>query len=121
MVPLRGDPFAVFSHYPTRILEATTRVAVAGPDSGQAWRRLAGLNLQSFSRHTFAADGRVDELLGALTLAGTHGLTLAELLAGAQPGERAILERTIGWLFKMGVLRLASQGTVISSGARNPP
>ncbi|OGT79449.1 MAG: hypothetical protein A3H91_05770 [Gammaproteobacteria bacterium RIFCSPLOWO2_02_FULL_61_13] len=107
-VPLRGDPFAVFSHYPTRILEAATRITIAGPDSGPAWQRLAGLNLQSFSRHTFAPDGRIDELLGALAAAGPHGLTLGEWLAGAQPGERPVLERTVGWLFKMGVLRMVS-------------
>ncbi len=108
-VPLRGDPFAVFSHYPTRSLEATTRFTTAGPDAGQVWRRLAGLNLQSFSRHTFAADARIDEWLGVVTAAGAAGLTLGELLAGAEPGERAVLERTVGWLFKMGVLRLAPE------------
>jgi hypothetical protein len=105
---LRRDPFDVFSHYPTVILQSSTQVAVSGSDPRQAWRRLAGLKLQSFSRHTFAADGKVDEMLGALLNAGAKGLAMSELLAGAPRDELAILERTVGWLLKMGVIRLPS-------------
>jgi glycosyltransferase involved in cell wall biosynthesis len=107
-IPLRRDPFDVFSHYPTVILQSSTQVAVSGSDPRQAWRRLAGLKLQSFSRHTFAADGKVDEMLGALLNAGAKGLAMSELLAGAPRDELAILERTVGWLLKMGVIRLPS-------------
>jgi glycosyltransferase involved in cell wall biosynthesis len=104
--PLRGDPFAVFSHYPTRTLDGTTRIALAGANATQAWRRLAALNLQSFSRHTFAPDERIDALIAELRGTGPDGRTMDQLFEACGGTNRALLERTVGWLFKMGVLKL---------------
>ncbi|MBI1733484.1 MAG: glycosyltransferase family 4 protein [Gammaproteobacteria bacterium] len=110
-VPLRSDPFAVFSHYPTHVLTGSTRITADEVGAAQLWRRLAGLGLQSFSRHMFAPDDRIDAMLGAIHAAGPAGLTVGELVQGAVPAERVRVERTVGWLFKMGVLRLAQDNS----------
>lgn len=104
--PLRGDPFAVFAHYPTHVLGEESGIRLARSDAGQTWRRLAGLGLNSFSRGTFADDAEIDQLLRTISAGGADGVPLRSLL-GAAPGmARKRKERTVGWLFKMGVLRL---------------
>ena len=104
--PLRGDPFAVFGHYTTRRLDPDTRLEPAPGDPLRTFKKVSGLRFNSFARPVLGNDAQVETILRHLQQA--PGATVAALEQALPEIERALLHRTLGWLLKMDVLRIAA-------------
>lgn len=104
-VPLRADPFLVFSHYPTTVLGPATRLGATGePDPARAFKRLSKLHINNYTRPLLGDDAMVELILARTGRPG--GATLAELSAADPSNRGAVLQRTVGWLLKLGVLEI---------------
>jgi glycosyltransferase involved in cell wall biosynthesis len=104
MYALRADPFRAFACYPSHILGPETRVELA-PGAGAAdFSRTKGLKIAQHGRDMFAPEQLCLRLIKAIEERGA--MTMAQLAESAPPNERSRLQRTVGWLAKMGVLRL---------------
>ena len=103
----RPDPFAAFEAYPTHILtEATTLEATASDvevlcEQVEAMRALAMVNFAKFVLPT------PDEVRLVLTTAVTGPLRAVDLVRDISEDRRAHVFRGLGWLMKVGALRLA--------------
>ena len=102
--PLRGDPFTVFNHYSTRVLDERTRVTVAFPAPLETFNKLAALGMNSFARGTFMPAEAIQALILRLEQAGEGGLQVGGLLEDSDNGKRALFLRTLGWLCKLGIV-----------------
>lgn len=100
--PLRDNPFRLFGHYATRLLQPGTRLrAVAGPPA--AAERLAALRMCRLDGAPHPSPLTL-RLLARLRAAGPAGLTQAELLAALPPAERPVAALGLGWLLKAGLI-----------------
>ena len=103
----RPDPFAAFEAYPTHILtEATTLEATASDvevlcEQVEAMRALAMVNFAKFVLPT------PDEVRLVLTTAVTVPSRAVDLVRDISEDRRAHVFRGLGWLMKVGALRLA--------------
>ena len=79
------DPFAVYRHYPTALLDASTVVAAKGPDAAAELARLrqGELNLHPSVAYAFLSDAGVDALLERLASAPARPADLAPDHPGA--------------------------------------
>ena len=79
------DPFAVYRHYPTALLDANTVVAAKSPDAAADLARLrkGELNLHHSVAYAFLSDAEVDELLARLASAPARPADLAPDHPGA--------------------------------------
>jgi alpha-maltose-1-phosphate synthase len=104
--PLGDDPFRLFAHYATDVLEPEQRLSLgsmANPESLQALRNTAITNFGGDKR---ASTATIDRILKAIAQAGS--LTVAEILqryAGSKTGNRVYLARTLVYLLKFDILR----------------
>jgi len=101
-VALRADPFAVFAHYATRMLDAECRVEAAGQDPGERFRRMSRLRMNRIGRQLLASDEDIAALLDRVRRNGAS--RVADLIQGTEERDRWLL--TLGWLAKMDVLRV---------------
>jgi glycosyltransferase involved in cell wall biosynthesis len=101
-MPLREDPFAVFGHYATQVLQPGTRLALRSAEPEKDLRRLGGLSMNSNSRAVLANDEQILALLRELRAA--EGRTMAAILEQQAPEIHAMMQRTIGWLMKLGII-----------------
>ncbi len=92
------DPFAIYPHYPTALLDANTVVAAKGDDPAANLGRLreGELNLHDSIAHAFLPDAKVDALLARLASEPKRPGDLAADHAG--DGRRLL--RTLLWLRK---------------------
>ncbi len=104
-VPLRADPYRVFRHYATRTLDEETWVELSDPDPVRAFRRLNRLKMNRMGRNLFPKDDEIEKIIDNLRVQGSA--RLKELLKGQQDDRRTELTRTVGWLAKMGIVKLA--------------
>ncbi|MSO93793.1 MAG: glycosyltransferase [Rhodospirillales bacterium] len=103
--PLRDDPFALFAAYPTATIGPESSVsAVAGADAGRV-RALKRFPMNEFASKTFLDDADIEGILARLHDIGT--LSVAALKESVDPERRNLVERTVAWLAKMNVVRLA--------------
>ena len=103
---LRGDPFEVFAAYPSRTLDAGTRLDIA---DALADGRIAVLHEQDLNR--FSAPWRLppkDMRAIVQAIAARPGVTVGELGHGLDQRQRLALVRTLAWLLKMGVLVMSA-------------
>jgi starch synthase len=103
--PLCGDPFAIYRHYPTRVIEPDLVLAAASADPWRSLQGLAALKMNRFARSTLAADDEIRRLVLRLEDAGGQGATAAVLLAETPPERRPALQRTLAWLAKLGIVK----------------
>ena len=103
MPPLRDDPFALFSGYPSTTLTRDTRVAPAA--NAATWlKAVRQENMVAFAPYLFLAEAEIDAMLEHAAQAGAGNVgALIDLHAGPQQGAA---HRTIAWLLKLGVLEL---------------
>ena len=96
------DPFAVYRHYATALLDASTVVAAKGPDAAADLARLrkGELNLHPSVAYAFLSDAGVDALLSRLASAPARPAELAL----DHPGAGRRLVRTLLWLRKFNLV-----------------
>ena len=104
--PSRPDPFAAFEAYPTHILteathlEATASDVVALCAQVEAMRTLAMVNFAKIVLPT------PDEVRLVLTSAVKGPTRAVDLVRDIEAERRALVFRSLGWLLKLGALRL---------------
>lgn len=100
--PLRPDPFALFSDYPTRVLSGDWRV-VAEPLDARGVDRFLDLAAANFVLH--------DQTLPAEAIRRVHAATVdapsVSALLRAAGGATPVNHRALMWLAKLGVVRFA--------------
>lgn len=100
--PLHSDPFGLFRSYPTgQFGDSTTFVRCAAAE--ELLTELYRAPMMNFAAPLFASLDQSREIL-ALLEAGPR--SLYDLLAAKVLTDRPLLERTLGWLLKGGVLAL---------------
>lgn len=108
--PLRDDPFAVFQGYPLLVLDGGARVALRPGLEPAALKALRAHPLASMSLHLLASEEECEALLAHLSDRGPA--TVTELLARVtEPGRRPIVQRTLAWLAKVGIVSIAPAGS----------
>ena len=92
------DPFPIYRHYPTALLDANTVVTAKGGDPAADLARLreGDLNLHDSIAYAFLPDAKVDALLARLA---SEPARPADLVAD-HPGDGRKLLRTLLWLRK---------------------
>jgi alpha-maltose-1-phosphate synthase len=114
--PARMDPFTAFAEYPTQLLAADTRLALADDNADMALRRLDQYrNLAMVEFAAWLAPGE-DEIRSILTACAGGPMSAEELLAGIDPARRRIVFRGLAVLLKLGVLKPADSSDSGMSG-----
>jgi glycosyltransferase involved in cell wall biosynthesis len=99
--PLHPEPFRLFSHYPTYVFGARSRIRAVVEDA-ETWRRtLASPLLSGAGTHILQA-AEIERLRTAI--AATPGISVAELLDVVERGRRDGAIRTISLLAKAGLI-----------------
>ena len=103
------DPFAVYRHYATALLDANTVVAAKGPDAAAelARLRMGKLNLHPSVAYALLPDAEVDALLSRLASAPARAADLAR----DHPGAGRRLLRTLLWLRKFNLVEFRRTAT----------
>jgi hypothetical protein len=101
-VPLRGDPFTVFSGYPTRQINKDTQVSVAQADPLATLQERSSVAMTSFAVPLFATPEECQRLLARLQK--PTSLAAGTLLADFPPEQHPVMLRTLGWLAKLGII-----------------
>ena len=104
--PLREDPFALFTAYPSRGRRDDVSVLPMGGADAERLKRFRGREFTDFAANIMPADAELIDLLGRLDGHEGEPVTASALLADVPPERRATMDRGLGWLGKMGLLRL---------------
>jgi starch synthase len=105
--PARMDPFFAFGSYPTQTLKPTSVLALADASSTEALLRVnqyKSLAMVNFAKIVLPTDAEIAHVLNA----ASQGPSCAQaLVQGTEPSRQAFVLRSLAWLLKLGVLRLA--------------
>jgi hypothetical protein len=105
--PARIDPFFAFESYPTQTLKPTSMLALADASATEALLRVnqyKTLAMVNFAKLVLPTDAEISQVLNA----AAQGPTSAQaLVKGIEPSRQAFVLRSLAWLLKLGVLRLA--------------
>lgn len=105
--PARMDPFHAFASYPTNTLKPNSFLILVDASADIALKRLTQykqLSMVNFAKLVLPSD---QEIILVLSVA-QNGATYAEdLLRNIEPSRKPFVFRSLVWLIKMGVLRLA--------------
>jgi len=105
--PARMDPFFAFESYPTQTLKLTSRLALADASATEALQRVnqyKTLAMVNFAKLVLPTDEEIAQVLNATA----HGPCSAQaLIQDIEPSRQAFVIRSLAWLLKLGVLRLA--------------
>lgn len=105
--PARMDPFKAFAGYPSSVLHPLDRLGLVDPDLKGAMKRyheLARLSMVAFASSVLPTD---DELAAVLAAAAPGPQPAHQLAAVVPPHRRAQVFRSLVWLIKLQLLRLA--------------
>ena len=105
--PARPDPFTAFASYPTQVLSEDTRLASATSDLEALCARvetIRSLAMVNFAKLVLPSP---EEVRLVLTQAVKSPSRAVELLQDIAAERKAHVFRGLGWLFKIGALRLA--------------
>jgi glycosyltransferase involved in cell wall biosynthesis len=105
--PLRGDPFEVFRAFPTLAIGAETLVECLAAAPLAEARRIAASNMNNYALVFMLAAEELEPLFAAL--APGRRLPVRELETLFPAARRGALLRTLGWLAKGNVVRLAPE------------
>jgi len=103
--PLRGDPYAVFGHYATRLIDDRTPIRTAVPSPLKALDRLGALKMNNYARAMLLPAQDIQSLVRRVREAGE--LRVGDLFEGIAPERRPAMRRTVGWLAKLGIVKSA--------------
>lgn len=103
-IPLRADPYAVFGHYASRVMDDGSHVELATADPMRMFHRLSKLRINRLGRDVLETDQEIEHLIEQLADAGAMGV--GSLLDQSPNGERAALSRTLVWLAKLGIVKI---------------
>ena len=105
--PARMDPFFAFESYPTQILKPTSVLALADASATEALLRVnqyKSLAMVNFAKLVLPTDTEIAHVLNV----ASQGTSSAQaLVQGIEPSRQAFVLRSLAWLLKLGVLRLA--------------
>jgi len=105
--PARMDPFFAFESYPTQTLKPTSVLALVDASATEALLRVnqyKGLAMVNFAKLVLPTDAEIVHVLNA----AAQGPSSAQaLVQGIEPSRQAFVLRSLAWLLKLGVLRLA--------------
>jgi glycosyltransferase involved in cell wall biosynthesis len=105
--PARLDPFLGFAAYPSSILKLTTQLALTDAMASQAIARVLqykALAMVNFAKLVLPSDA---EISAVLQLAESGPCSAQALTQTASLDRQAFVFRSLVWLLKLGVLRLA--------------
>jgi len=103
--PRRTDPFTLFATYPTRALRADDRLSPGAVSDWPAAQEILSRNLAAVASWVVATE---EECEAAFALASApQGVLVADILAATPLPRRPYVERSLLWLMKFDVLRLA--------------
>jgi hypothetical protein len=105
--PARMDPFFAFESYPTQTLKPTSVLALADASATEALQRVnqyKGLAMVNFAKLVLPTDAEIAQVLNA---AAQGPCSAQALIQGVEPSRQAFVLRSLAWLLKLGVLRLA--------------
>ena len=105
--PARMDPFFAFESYPTQTLKPASMLALADLSAQEAMQRVnqyKSLAMVNFAKLVLPTD---EEVAVLLSTAAKGPCSAQELLHYVEPSRQAFVMRSLVWLLKLGVLRLA--------------
>ena len=105
--PARMDPFFAFESYPTQTLKPASMLALTDLSAQEAMQRVnqyKSLAMVNFAKLVLPSDEEVAQLLST---AAKGPCSAQELLHSIEPSRQAFVMRSLVWLLKLGVLRLA--------------
>jgi glycosyltransferase involved in cell wall biosynthesis len=105
--PARMDPFFAFESYPTQTLKPTSVLALADASATEALQRVnqyKSLAMVNFAKLVLPTDAEITHVLNA---AAQGPCSAQALVQGIEPSRQAFVLRSLAWLLKLGVLRLA--------------
>ena len=105
--PFLPDPFTVFASHPTRRLTAEDRVQMA-VSSYEELTALLRHRMNMFTPDILVPPEHLPQLIHAIRV--QPGVSIGELAAAHANGNEAQLQRSIGWLLKLGAIRLLDDG-----------
>jgi starch synthase len=105
--PLRDDPFSLFATYPTGHIDGDT-MAAATPGGSRA--RLAELRATPLAAMMPSLLLPEPELAALLESLAKTPATVETILASAPEPQRNRVRRSLGWLAKVGLVRLGRKG-----------
>ena len=105
--PARIDPFFAFESYPTQTLKPTSMLALTDlsiPEAQQRLNQYKTLAMVNFAKLVLPSD----EEVASVFKAAAHGSVSAQaMLETITPSRQAFVLRSLVWLLKLGLLRLA--------------
>jgi glycosyltransferase involved in cell wall biosynthesis len=105
--PARIDPFFAFESYPTQTLKPTSMLALTDlsvPDAQQRLNQYKTLAMVNFAKLVLPTD----EEVASVFKAAAHGPVSAQaMLETITPSRQAFVLRSLVWLLKLGLLKLA--------------
>lgn len=105
--PRRTDPFTLFATYPTRALGPDDRLRPGAVSDWPAAQEILSRSLAAAPPWAVATEDERQAVF-ALALAGApEGARVADILATIPPPRRPYVERSLLWLMKFDILRLA--------------
>lgn len=113
--PLRDDPYALYAGYATAPIGGGDWVELAPGAGPDRLSRLRVHDMNSFATQVLAGDGDAEAVLRHLDTRGR--CTVDRLLSSFAPEKRTTVHRTIGWLAKMGLVRLPGKAAEPDEGA----
>jgi alpha-maltose-1-phosphate synthase len=114
--PLREDPFALFSTYPTAQLNDDCLVTALGGDLDLRLDQLYRMPMMNFAPSMF---GTLDEIRQLLASLASGQRSVAELLADSTPDRHLLLKRTTVWLAKAGLLSITFRADAADAALQN--
>lgn len=109
--PRRSDPFVLFAGYPTRALQGSDRLVPGAASDWAAAGAILSRNLAMTGRWALAPEEECEAAFTAVT--ATAGATVSEILAGFPAPRRPYVERSLLWLMKFDILRLAEAAPIV--------
>jgi glycosyltransferase involved in cell wall biosynthesis len=105
--PARLDPFFAFESYPTQTLKPSSILCLTDLSAQESLNRLShykSLAMVNFAKSVLPTEEEVASVFNT----ATHGPISAQaLLDGIEPSRQVIVMRSLVWLLKLGLLRLA--------------
>ena len=105
--PARMDPFYTFAAYPTQVLKAQTLLTLSDTSAATAFDRVLSykqLNMVNFATLVIPTD---EEIFSVLQVAENGILPAIDLVKNLPQERQAFVFRSLAWLLKLGVLKLA--------------
>ncbi len=105
--PARMDPFELFASFPSGALERTTVLALACPDAETAINRVRAFMQLDMVSFADALLPRIEAVEPLLRRCEAGPMTAVQIVDAVPAADQARAQRSLAWLLKLGVLRIA--------------